>query len=471
MHYNLKNLSVKYFDKSTNDAVILENISLQIHDGERIGLLGYSGSGKSQLAYSLARVNGFYGAILNAVDQSFNYENIHLNLNEPKELLLFRSTYIAYIFQEAYSYFNPTLKLKKQMETTDKIQLAEWVKNVGLDNPEIILNSYPYQLSGGQLQRLSILKCLIKSPKLVVADEIDSALDYTHSQAIQKLIFDLQEKLGFALIWITHDQKRAKEICNKIWYLENGKMVFNGSSSDFSPIHIHYPRVFQKSISTEIISLKKISKNFIKSKPWFEKETLVVLDKLSLSIMSGEIVGIIGSSGSGKTTLGKIVANLEPFDLGEIFFEGEPRSTIYPNKDIFYLFQDAYSSLDPTFRVLDLLNEALAIGNQSFTVDELLHWGALEKSVLNKKVNELSGGMRQRIALVRALAVKPKLLILDESLNALNPELQIAIIKILWDFQSKEGLAILFISHQEELVKAICHRVFQLQNGYLTQNS
>ncbi|MEP7321955.1 MAG: ATP-binding cassette domain-containing protein [Saprospiraceae bacterium] len=467
MEYTIRHLKVTVPDQITGSATILKDITVEIKDNEIIGLLGPSGAGKTQLSFAFAKLNTYYGGSIQSKEQTYKTSNRDYDLNDEDELEKFRSKEIGYIFQEAFSYFNPVQKIKSQLDVVDKVKLTE-LKNLfeetGLEDQERIMNSYPHQLSGGQLQRLMIIQCLIRDPQLIIADEIDSALDETNALLVMDLILKLKSTRNFALLWISHDQIKAKRLCSRIWYLENGNLKYDGPADRFDPVQFDYPSIKSHHSGLELIRLERIRKSFTA----FGVIKNILLDE-SITIHQGEIIGIIGPSGGGKSTLAKIIAGFIHPDSGNIFIDGKIISPErIPNKRIIYLFQDVYSSLNPQLSVEDILSEALDAGGNKYSLAVLLKMGELDDNVMNNKPSELSGGMRQRVAVLRAIAIRPGLLILDESLNALDHELQIRILKMLLDQIVETKMSLLIISHQEDLVRAVSDKIYKIQSGKMS---
>lgn len=450
---------------------ILKDISLDIQENETIGLIGNSGAGKSQLLYALARLNSYYGGKITCKAQYFDRSNKYFDLTIKGDLETFRKHEIGYIFQEAFSYFNPVLKLHEQLIPRDGSPLTEdlipLMKKMGLDEPKRMLNSYPHQLSGGQLQRLAIAQCLIRNPSILIADEIDSALDIESSNRVFATIMERKQMHKFALIWISHDISRTVSICDTIWCIEEGRLTYNGTSKAFKLDQKAFFKPKTHIASTEVLKIENLTKTFGSNSFFGSNRKLkkLVLDSLTLHIYKSEIVGLLGVSGSGKSTLAKIIAGLIPYDSGSIFFNNTLVSQVQPNKQIIYVFQDAYSSLNPRWTCLEILQEAIKIGGGTTSVSKSLQLADLEEDILKKYPSELSGGMRQRLALIRALVCNPELLILDESLNALDYTLQIEIINMLIRHQELTGMAILLITHQVDLVASLCNRTYALDNG------
>jgi len=481
--YTAEHLNLLYPGPEGHQKQVLSDIRVDIRAGECIGILGKSGGGKTQLVQALARLNEYRGGVVSTTSNGYiDAKGGVWDLNDKTRLNSFRKSEIGYIFQEPSSYFNPTLKTGNQIALLDNPQQLDstvikgWFLKLGLEDYDRIMTSYPHQLSGGQLQRLAILACLIRNPRIVVADEITASLDPHNARLILKLLVDLKKELGFSLLWVTHDESEARQYCDRIWVVEQGKLKFYDSVRDF-PLNVltleHKKKRSDPGI--EILKLIKVNKSYMPSDNrlfgrarWGHS----VLKDVSMTLVKGEILGLVGPSGGGKSTLAKIIAGIENWDQGELFYKSQP---VYPgsglNREIIYLFQDAFSSLNPQLPCRYLLEEALKAGRNTVTVSAMLALAQLDSSVLDKKAISLSGGLRQRFALARALAVNPEILIMDESVNALDLPLQKQILDMLVLHQKKTQMAVLFISHQAEVVRQFTGRQVLLENGVLTATS
>ncbi len=232
-----------------------------------------------------------------------------------------------------------------------------------------------------------------------------------------------------------------------------------------------------------LLELQGIKKYFPLKQRWGGKpsEVLKAVDNVDLTVAEGQSLGLVGESGSGKTTLGRIILKLIPFDAGRIVFEGQDitpfkgKQMRQVRKQLQMVFQDPYSSLDPRFRVFQLLDEAMLFEKEMKLADKEIFFSGLLKDVglsadvLNRFPHEFSGGERQRIAIARALVVKPKLLILDEAVSSLDVIIQSQIIDLLLTLQKKFNLTYIFISHNLKVVKRISRRVGVIYKGKIVE--
>ena len=513
-----------------NNEYILKNISFYIGKEEIVGIVGESGSGKSLTALSLIGLLP-ENSKLKAKNFIFNYQDLRgLSSKDWKSL---RRSKIGMVFQEPQSSLNPSLTCEKQLleavkndkkiDSTKKKELVKKVLNeVQLFDDKRIAKSYPHELSGGQKQRVMIAMALLCNPKLLIADEPTTALDVTVQKEIIQLLKSLQVKYKMSILFISHDLSLVKKLADRVLVMNNGKIVESGDtnkifrnpnhnytkglvfarpdnkirlerlptvldyqSNNFKPkiITSSKRKIFHKKLYSQkpLLKVKKIRKNYIKEK-WFGKPSIFeALKPISFSLYPGETLGIVGESGSGKSTLAKTLVFLDPPDSGELMWLGKvinPRNKLQVNslrKKIQFIFQDPFAALHPFKTVGSTLDEVLWVHESknkkknNYRVEKLLEQVGLSFKYVNRYPHELSGGQRQRIVIARALAVKPEVLICDESVAALDISVQAQILNLLNDLKSNLKLSFLFISHDLAVVKYMSDRVMVMKDGKLIE--
>ena len=513
-----------------NNEYILKNISFYIGKEEIVGIVGESGSGKSLTALSLIGLLP-ENSKLKAKNFSFNYQD--LRGLSSKDWQSLRRSKIGMVFQEPQSSLNPSLTCEKQLleavkndkkiDSTKKKELVKKVLNeVQLFDDKRIAKSYPHELSGGQKQRVMIAMALLCNPKLLIADEPTTALDVTVQKEIIQLLKSLQVKYKMSILFISHDLSLVKKLADRVLVMNNGKIVESGDtnkifrnpnhnytkglvfarpdnkirlerlptvldyqSNNFKPkiITSSKRKIFHKKLYSQkpLLKVKKIRKNYIKEK-WFGKPSIFeALKPISFSLYPGETLGIVGESGSGKSTLAKTLVFLDPPDSGELMWLGKvinPRNKLQVNslrKKIQFIFQDPFAALHPFKTVGSTLDEVLWVHESknkkknNYRVEKLLEQVGLSFKYVNRYPHELSGGQRQRIVIARALAVKPEVLICDESVAALDISVQAQILNLLNDLKSNLKLSFLFISHDLAVVKYMSDRVMVMKDGKLIE--
>ena len=368
---------------------------------------------------------------------------------------------------------------------------------VGLDKFRGRLDAYPHQLSGGERQRVMIAMAMANQPDLLIADEPTTALDVTLQTQILSLLKELQKSHDMAILLITHDLTIVKRLADAVAIMQKGKLVEHGETKTVfkNPQHAYTQMLLSSEPKGAALPLKKNARPIISTdnlkvhfpiKRGFFGHTVghvKAVDGVSLSLKSGETIGIVGESGSGKTTLGLALLRLIKSD-GPIVFCGrsideETQSQLrHQRQHMQIVFQDPFASLNPRMSIKEIIAEGLKVHRPHLMDDEhhhhvidILGKVGLSEDMANRYPHEFSGGQRQRINIARAMILKPKLVVLDEPTSALDLSVQSQIIDLLKNFQSKNDVSYLFISHDLRVVKAISHRVMVLKSGKIIGSS
>lgn len=471
----IKNLKV-FFGPDRSIAA-LKGIDLNIPQGAITALIGSSGSGKSLTSLAIM---GLLPHEAKVQGEIFFQGNNLCALSE-KELRKIRGKDIAMIFQEPMSALNPLISCGKQI--AESIQLHQsctkeeakdqaiyWMQQVLIPDPETTYDKYPHQLSGGQKQRIMIAMAMANKPKLLIADEPSTALDVLVQKEIVALLLQLQKQHGMSVLFITHDMALAKGIADSTFEIKNGVIVDSTEK-------INEDKFCQSPISNiPVLSIHQLSVVY-KQKGIFK----TAVDKVSFQLFQGERVGLVGGSGCGKTTLSKAILGLVKTESGEIFFKEQSILPLSPNawkalrKEIQIIYQDPYASLNPRIKVGEAIAEPMRVHlGYSHTqaqqkAKEWLERVQLSSNDYDKYPHEFSGGQRQRICIARALAPQPSLVICDESVAALDPNIQQQILKLLVSLQEDLALTYLFITHDLDVVQRFCNRVLVMQEGQIIE--
>jgi peptide/nickel transport system ATP-binding protein len=523
----VKNLIVK-FSGAPQDSYALNNVSFSLNQGESLGIVGESGSGKSVMMLSILGLLNNLEKNYPKGEVLFFQENSSVDLLKLKEreLRKIRGKGISMVFQEPMTSFNPVKKIGHQvaeiLEIHESLSFIEarlktisFFEEVKLPNPETLFERYPHELSGGQKQRAMIAMAIACKPLLLIADEPTTALDVTVQKDIVLLLKSLAEKYKMGLIFISHDLALVSESTTKLLVMYKGKLLENGNTRDvLSNPQNDYTKALLKcrpSVNLNLERLPVIS-DFINSESKVNnvveknyqtspnlKELVVKADNLdiyyknnssffskkntntaavkncSFELNSKETLCIVGESGSGKTTIAKVITGLLPIFSGTL----ELLNKVYSNKNqltydskVQMVFQDPYSSLNPVLKIGNCILEAIQV-NKIFSdkksqldyVYWLLNKVGLSEDSFDKFPHQFSGGQRQRVVIARALSCKPKLLICDEAVAALDVSVQAQVLNLLKDLQEEFGFANLFITHDLNVAKFISQKVLVMKNG------
>lgn len=525
----VKNLSLG-LNNPKNEKLLIDNVSFDIKKNEIVSIIGESGSGKTLTAMSILGL--LDKALFNISGQIiFNKINL-LSVNEAK-IQKIRSHNISIVFQNPMSSLNPTMKLGKQIyevfhshidlnyNSVNK-RIKELIKKVKLDGVKNLFEKYPHEISGGQMQRFMLVMALASSPKLLIADEPTTALDVTVQKEIIEILKSLQKTENLSILLISHNIGLVKNISNKIIVMKEGKLIENNHTQLIlqSPkkkytkgllsININNKKRvkklntlqnFEKEIQNNNISkrtrnnrlkllyekeplmiVRNVSKYYSRFVNFKKKVNFKALKNINIKLYEGETLGIIGESGSGKTTLSEVIMKIKKYEFGNIFYKNKninkfnKTEMLNYRKEVQIVFQDPYSSLNPLFNVKEIIAEPIKCHNifeKKSEIDkkckELINDVKIGQSYLNKYPHELSGGQRQRVAIARAISINPKILILDESVSALDVSIQASILNLLTEIKEKYNLSYIFISHDLSVVKHMSDKIAVFLNGKIVE--
>ncbi|UVC16154.1 ABC transporter ATP-binding protein [Mesorhizobium onobrychidis] len=493
---------------------VVSDLSFSLARGETLCIAGESGSGKSMTALAImqllpqpaARIGS--GAIrLRDMDR----REIDLAVLDERRMRRIRGDRIAMIFQEPMTSLNPVLSIGRQLvesieahtglsRAEARRRAIEALKAVRISEAESRLKQFPHELSGGMRQRVMIAMALALKPDVLIADEPTTALDVTVQGEVLELLRDLQREHGTSIILITHDMGVVAEMADRVVIMRHGRMVEEGTAADiFSRPQADYTRELlaavprigtgvgrQKSVEAEmpasVAVVNDLHVHFDLRGGFFGQVNRRVhaVEGISFSIAPHETLALVGESGCGKSTTAKALAGLVPYH-GDIVIGGrnlaglgrDQRKAV--RRDVQMIFQDPYASLDPRMRVGDLVAEPLLIHGiaskeeRSQLVAALFERVGLSADQMELYPHEFSGGQRQRICIARALALRPKLIIADESVSALDVSVQARVLDLLKELQREFGIAYLFISHDMAVVENISDRVAVMYLGQIVE--
>lgn len=500
-------LAVNNLTITTSKQILVDNLSYNLQKGETLAIVGESGSGKSISSLALL------GLLSNSLSISgkAQIQNTQIplknnNKNSQKILQDIRGKKIGIIFQEPMTALNPLHTIGQQLSESSQLigiskkehqtKIIELLQQVNIPEPKSKLKQYPHELSGGQRQRVMIAMALAQNPEILIADEPTTALDVTLQHEILCLLNQLKHQRGMAMILISHDLNLVRRYSNKIIVMKAGKVVEQGETEQvfINPQHIYtksliyqnfgepLPDNSQQKVVLEInqltIKFPAIKNLFGKTKQWF-----TAVQTLDFKLYQGQSLGVVGESGSGKTTTalallkllgnaanitGQILLHLEQDKIDINALTNQQFKKFRPK--IQMVFQDPYASINPRFTVQQIIEEGLIVQGVSkhqreHAVLQALETVRLPEDFVHRYPHELSGGQRQRVALARALVMKPQILILDEPTSALDSSTQVAVVQLLREIQQKFNISYLFISHDLNVVRALCQQILVLKDG------
>jgi peptide/nickel transport system ATP-binding protein len=420
----------------------------------------------------------------------------------------------------------------QQAQVGDRGEKAiEALEQVKIARPRERYHAYPFELSGGMCQRVVIALALACNPQLLIADEPTTGLDVTTQKAVMDLVVELTKKRGMSTILITHDLGLAAAYCDRVVVMEKGRVVETAKSADIfaRPVHPYTRKLMRatprigvslrdllpeeeaaalgapKQASTDAASAKeqkplllvdKLVKEYPRQgatallgklfgrKPPVEQELFRAVDGISFTIGKGESVGLVGESGCGKSTTSMMVMRLLDQTSGRIAFDGEEIGAIMPQSfarlplrsRIQMVFQDPTDSLNPRFTaVRAIADPILQLGDVRgrdavrARCEELAGMVGLPVNLLDRFPHQLSGGQKARVGIARAIALHPKLVVLDEPTAALDVSVQAVVLNLLQDLKAKLGMSYLFVSHDLNVVRLLCDRVIVMRTGRIVE--
>ncbi len=498
---SVKDLKVRFRTlDGTVDAV--KGVNITVKSGETVAIVGESGSGKSQTMMAAMRLLASNGEATGHVD----YRGRNLLTLSKADMNRVRGAKITMIFQEPMTSLDPLYSIGSQlMEPIRKhrgLSAAEARKEavrllelVHIPHPERRLKAYPHELSGGQRQRVMIAMALANDPDVLIADEPTTALDVTIQKQILDLLSELQQRLGMAIVFITHDLGIVRRFADRVYVMQSGQVVEHGDAEEIFTAAKHpYTRMLLAAEPTGrkappaanapvLLQGHNVEVVFRIGGGWFSGQPVVIraVDKLNISLRKGQTIGIVGESGSGKSTLGRALLRLLPSE-GKIRFEnadisGADRARMTPlRRQLQVVFQDPFGSLSPRMTVGQIVTEGLLVHEPSLSgkerdrrAVEALKEVNLDPAMRNRYPHEFSGGQRQRIAIARAMILKPKVVVLDEPTSALDRSVQKQIVELLRSLQKAHELSYLFISHDLAVVRAIADYIIVMKSGKIVE--
>ncbi len=526
---SFENLRVE-FDTKDGKVVAVEDVSFEIKPKQTVCLVGESGSGKSVSSLSMMRLVEFGGGKLSGGKILFtNSEGRKINLSNSnqKQMRNIRGNEIGMIFQEPMTALNPVFTIERQLteglivhkkisKRKAKMEALELLRLVRIPEPEMRMQQYPHELSGGMRQRVVIAMALACEPRLLIADEPTTALDVTIQAEILALINRLKVETNAAILFITHDMAVVAQMADRVVVMHGGKKMEEGTVHEIfnNPQHEYtksllaavpklgemasrkYPEPMRLVGQKKTKALKPIVGT---NEPLLKVNNLVTrypvkggmlrrtvarvhaVEDVSFTIMKGKTLSLVGESGCGKSTVGRSLIRLVEPTSGDVNLDGQnilslnSKDMREARSNVQMVFQDPFASLNPTLTLFDQVAEPLRNfgtnnpGELRVKIGDLFDRVKLPRSFIRRYPHELSGGQRQRIAIARALALNPSLIVADEPVSALDVSVQAQVLNLMMELQVELGLSYLFISHDMAVVERVSHDVGVMYLGRLVE--
>ncbi|TYB69140.1 ABC transporter ATP-binding protein [Nonomuraea sp. PA05] len=550
----------------------LDQVDLEVRQGETLGIVGESGSGKTMTVLSIMGLLPPGGSV---VGGEILFDGRDLRTMPAPELRRVRGVEMGMVFQDPLTSLNPTMRIGAQVAEPLRVhqgvgkaeareRAVEILRRVGMPRPDKIVDDYPHQLSGGMRQRVVIAMALIRSPRLLIADEPTTALDVTTQRQILELIDDLREEFKMAVILVTHDLGVIAGRADRVAVMYAGRVVETATTAELfrAPRH-RYTEALMRALpesahdgdgrlysipglppdlsrpltgcrfaprcrfatdecrttdvrltgdghafaclhpvtepvtiaasagharaatapAEPILSVRDLVKEYDAGGAGLRKGAgrVSAVAGVSFEVKPGETLGIVGESGCGKSTVGRLVAGLETPTGGRIVVDGtdiaglDRRERHRMHRKVQLMFQDSYAAMNPRMRVDSILTEPLEIQQvgdaaaRRARVSELLDQVGLPRRALERYPHEFSGGQLQRIGLARSLALRPRLIVADEPVSALDVSVQAQVLNLMRDLQGELGLSYVFISHDLSVVDYMADRIGVMYLGKLVE--
>ena len=516
----------------------VKQVDIEVAKGETVAIVGESGSGKSVSSYAVMRILDRAGRI---ADGSIVFSGVDLKSASESEMRDLRGRELSMIFQNPRAALNPIRKvghqiedvLKRHAQTNSadaKARAIDALERVRIANAAERYHAYPFELSGGMCQRVVIALAIASKPRLLIADEPTTGLDVTTQKAVMDLVVELTRERGMSTILITHDLGLAAAYADKVIVMEKGRVVETAPSSQIFRAPDHgYTRRLMRATPRPGISLRDLlpeeealpgggaaaaPKAATDTRPLLEVENLVkefrrpsktstlslsrllkreaepeeapfrAVDGISLRIMRGESVGLVGESGCGKSTTSMMLMRLLDATSGTIRFDGTDIGAIASRsfarsawrRRIQLVFQDPTESLNPRFTAARAIADPIMqLGDTRggaavrARCEELATQVGLPLDLLDRFPHQLSGGQKARVGIARAIALNPDLVVLDEPTAALDVSVQAVVLNLLQDLKEKLGMSYLFVSHDLNVVRLLCDRVIVMRSGRIVE--
>ena len=511
----VQDFDVTYVTKHRPPFQAVKQANLVVNDGEIVGLVGESGSGKSTLGNAAIRLIDPPGEITGG---RALFRGTDITTLDEEQLRRLRWTEISTVFQGSMNALNPVINIERQFR--DAIQshtsesdvgarrMAEQALEMVSIDPKY-LKFFPHELSGGMKQRVCLALALVLEPKFVLLDEPTTGLDVVVQQSILQNLKELQQRLGFAVLLISHDLGAIMEVADRVAVMRNGEIVETQPARQLleHPQHPYAQQLIDayrelwldpepptRSPVTPgqlvppakddpvVMRVEHLGKTFTRRRG-LTSTSVVAVDDVSFQLERGRISALVGQSGSGKSTIARLIMGMERNDTGVIRFGDTDVRSLHGKalrdyrSHVQMVFQDPYSALNPAHDILYSLMRPL----QNYKgmnaraararAKELLEAVGLEpaEQFMHRNPHQLSGGQRQRVVVARALAPEPEIIIADEPTSMLDVSIRSEILEILHRLVDDQGIAMLYITHDLLSARLLADDIMVLNRGKVVE--
>jgi peptide/nickel transport system ATP-binding protein len=511
-------LEVEKLSLAIGDTQILRNLDLSIAPGEVLGLVGESGSGKSMTALTVMRLLPRGARASGRV----TFDGIDILSAPEAAMCRLRGDDIGMVFQEPMTALNPVKTIGEQVaegirwhtganRRDAEARARAMLERVGLPEAKFPLSRYPHELSGGQRQRVVIaIACALK-PKLLIADEPTTALDVVLQAQILDLLRDLVDENRMSLLLISHDLAVVADMTDRIAIMRRGEIMETGKTAatltrqahpytrQLAEASMHAPARASRAIeyasspaspglikdsSKSLLEVRNVTRDYTvrRASLFSPAKPFRAVDDVSFTLQPGQSMALVGRSGCGKSTLARMILALDRPSAGAIRFMGEEiggrgEEALRPaRRNMQVVFQDPYGSFNPRHRAerlvaepLHLLDDKPSTARRQEMVAEALKQVGLSPADMGKYPHEFSGGQRQRLSIARAIITRPKLIVADEPVSALDVSIRAQILDLFADLNQRLGVAYLFITHDLTVARAITDTVMVMHEGRIVE--